>query len=171
MATLLPAPELSGANVSPTAPTPPSHRPKPQRVLACVLCQQRKVKCDRKFPCVNCTKSRVKCVPATLTPRRRRRRLPERELLERLYRYEDLLRHNSIKFEPLSNEPVREEESANAEGGYDSDYEQLVAVGPDSPSSSTPIKYEKIYEAKYALSRNKNTKLRLLTISGISGTP
>lgn len=73
---------------------------KPQRVLACVLCQQRKVKCDRKFPCQNCTRAGVQCVP-TAAPRQRRRRFPERELLDRLAYYEDLLRKNNIKFETL----------------------------------------------------------------------
>ena len=29
---------------------------KPPRILACVLCQHRKIKCDRHFPCANCTK-------------------------------------------------------------------------------------------------------------------
>lgn len=93
--------------------TPASSSAKPQRVLACVLCQQRKVqrphirlsldlqsnmnvlkpltdrhvscmqvKCDRTFPCSNCVKTYAQCVPAILAPRQRRRRFPERELLE-----------------------------------------------------------------------------------------
>lgn len=41
----------------------PAGAAKPQRVLACVLCQQRKIKCDRKFPCVSCRKAGVQCVP------------------------------------------------------------------------------------------------------------
>jgi len=40
-------------------------------------------------------------VPASLTPRQRRRRFPERELLERLRHYENLLRQNNINFKPL----------------------------------------------------------------------
>lgn len=72
-----------------------------QRILACVLCQQRKVKCDRKFPCVHCVRAGVDCVPAALLPRQRRRRFPERELLERLRHYETLLRQNNINFRPL----------------------------------------------------------------------
>ena len=76
------------------------HRPtKAPRVLACVLCQQRKVKCNRQFPCSNCIKSRAQCVPATLLPRRPRRKLPERDLLDRLHKYEDLLRKHNIDFE------------------------------------------------------------------------
>ena len=74
---------------------------KPKRVLACVLCQHRKVKCDRKFPCANCQKASAQCIPAALVPRQRRRRFPERELLDRLRHYEDLLRKHDIKFEPM----------------------------------------------------------------------
>ncbi|KAH6660546.1 C6 zinc finger domain protein [Truncatella angustata] len=75
---------------------------RPRRVLACVLCQQRKVKCDKKFPCENCVKGNAQCIPATATgPGQRRRRFPERELLDRLRYYEELLRQNNIQFEPL----------------------------------------------------------------------
>ncbi|AEO56556.1 hypothetical protein MYCTH_2058263 [Thermothelomyces thermophilus ATCC 42464] len=49
-----------------TAPTstPPPSQPGPvpsrkQRVLACELCQKRKIGCDRKFPCANCIKVRA----------------------------------------------------------------------------------------------------------------
>ncbi|KUI60174.1 Arabinolytic transcriptional activator araR [Cytospora mali] len=92
----LPANPVPGREQTAMPPT------KTKRVLACVLCQQRKVKCDRKFPCANCIRASVQCVQAhTLTPRQRRRRFPERELLERLRHYEDLLHQNDIEFEPL----------------------------------------------------------------------
>ncbi|KAK6502402.1 hypothetical protein TWF506_002983 [Arthrobotrys conoides] len=74
---------------------------KPQRVLSCVLCQQRKVKCDRKFPCSHCRRTGAQCVPAGLVQRQRRRRFPERELLDRVRYYESLLRQHNIRFEPL----------------------------------------------------------------------
>lgn len=67
------------------------------RVAGAVLC---KVRCDRKFPCANCVRHQVECEPA-LAPRRRRRRFPERELLSRVRRYEDTLRHHHIPFEAL----------------------------------------------------------------------
>ncbi|PSN71560.1 hypothetical protein BS50DRAFT_486813 [Corynespora cassiicola Philippines] len=83
---------------------------KSQRVLACILCSQRKVKCDRKFPCANCIRAGAQCVPAnTLAPRQRRRRFPERELLDRIRNYEALLRKNNISFNslhPTSTEQV-----------------------------------------------------------------
>ena len=134
-------------DVSPPA-LPLSQLSKPQRVLACVLCQQRKVKCDRRYPCANCTKSRVQCIPATQVSRRRRRRFPERELLERLRKYEDLLRQNNIKFEPLHKDAAVDKESPNAEGSYDSDDEQPKTA----KIPSTTFESERVYEAKYALS-------------------
>lgn len=69
-----------------------------KRILACVLCQQRKVKCDRKFPCSNCLKARVQCVSAAPAPPRRRRKLPEIDLNARLKQYKTLLRAFGVKF-------------------------------------------------------------------------
>ncbi|KAK4120294.1 hypothetical protein N657DRAFT_658608 [Parathielavia appendiculata] len=85
----------------------------PKRVLACQLCQQRKVKCDRKFPCSNCVRSNARCVPATLVPRQRRRRFPERELLARIRHYEALLQEHHIPFEPLHPPAPGNPESSN----------------------------------------------------------
>ncbi|KAI1391259.1 fungal-specific transcription factor domain-containing protein [Hypoxylon trugodes] len=63
---------------------------KPPRVLACVLCQNRKIKCDRKSPCSNCIKANVPCTPSTPAPARKRRR-PNQDLQQRLARCEELL--------------------------------------------------------------------------------
>ncbi|PGH26399.1 hypothetical protein AJ80_01897 [Polytolypa hystricis UAMH7299] len=82
--------------------TPPVPQAKPPRILACVLCQQRKVRCDRKNPCSNCIKAKVDCVTLPVAPRRRRRRPPEKDLLDRLKKYEDLLKQHGVQFEPMS---------------------------------------------------------------------
>ncbi|KAJ9148311.1 C6 zinc finger domain-containing protein [Pleurostoma richardsiae] len=68
-----------------------SSQSKPTRILACVLCQHRKIKCDRHFPCANCTKANVTCTPSTPAPARKRRR-PNQDLQERLARCEELLK-------------------------------------------------------------------------------
>ncbi|KAF2799291.1 hypothetical protein K505DRAFT_294967 [Melanomma pulvis-pyrius CBS 109.77] len=99
------------------------------RVLACVLCQQRKVKCDRKFPCANCVKNCVECVPAARAARQRRRRFPERELLDRLRHYEDLLVQNNIEFEPL-HAPVVEKTCPGEDGKYFESPEDEHSEGP-----------------------------------------
>ncbi|KAL3421211.1 hypothetical protein PVAG01_07656 [Phlyctema vagabunda] len=84
---------------------------RPHRVLACMLCQKRKIKCDRKFPCHHCVTSGAQCVPGTQAQRERKRRFPERELLLRLRKYEDLLTQHNIKFEPLHTDRGRGSES------------------------------------------------------------
>lgn len=153
-------PKPSIPATSPPAPhQPPQATTKPQRLLACVLCQKRKVRCDRKVPCTNCIRAQTQCVPAaTLRPRQRRRRFPERELLDRLRHYETLLRHSNINFEPLHKDyltTVKESLNTDNEGrAYDSqDDEQLVAAGGANrpPSPSMTIKSEAVYEAKYAV--------------------
>ena len=90
-------------------------------------------------------------MPATLAQRQRRRRFPERALLERLRKYEDLLRQNNVAFEALHNDVDKEKESLNAESHYDSGDEH-PETGPDSSSLSTIVKSERGFGAKYALS-------------------
>ena len=106
-----------------------------QRILACTLCQQRKVKCDRRFPCANCVKSRAQCVPAKLAPRQRRRRYTERALLERLRTYEDLLRQNNILFEPLHSSKD-DGPDANADDDVNDEVTSPSALNEPSPSTS-----------------------------------
>ncbi|KAH7165659.1 fungal-specific transcription factor domain-containing protein [Dactylonectria macrodidyma] len=72
-----------------TNTTPGSH--KGSRILACVLCQHRKIKCDRNTPCSNCIKANVTCTPSIPAPARKRRR-PNQDLQERLARCEELLK-------------------------------------------------------------------------------
>lgn len=141
----MPGPSNSGPYRAP-------HRPpsaKSRRVLACILCQQRKVKCDRKFPCANCIKHGTQCVPSTQT-RPRRRRFPERQLLDRLRSYEELLRQNKIKFEPLHKESSSGARSENLqEESEDSGAEQSESERGGGSSPTDPSKPKSAYEAKY----------------------
>lgn len=132
------------ASVSPTG-----NGPQTQRVLACVLCQQRKIRCDRKFPCATCIKSNVQCVPATLATRQRRRRFAERDLLDRLRHYESLLRANEVSFEPL-HPPSMNAVPPN-EVGKTPDVSELKAPSRRPSSAEPTIKTEPVFEAKYAL--------------------
>ena len=72
------------------------------RGTSCVLCQQRKVRCDKNKPCANCVKARVECrIIPPMPPRRRKKRLQEKDLVERLKKYEALLTENGVKFEAI----------------------------------------------------------------------
>lgn len=150
-------PERPELSASPASIAAPPHRVvKSQRILACLLCQQRKVKCDRKFPCANCTKSHSQCVPgSTLVAHQRRRRFPERELLSRLRHYEDLLRKHNISFDPLHSG------SSNVEdGNADGEPEEAVVVDPLGASIKAPS-----MTVKYA-SNSKHASKPALTLYG-----
>lgn len=87
--------------------------PKITRGHSCILCQQRKVRCDRQKPCSNCIKARAECVPsAPIQPRRRRRKLTETDLVGRLRRYEHLLKSHGVKIDDDSPEEDNHEEPA-----------------------------------------------------------
>ncbi|KAI1336205.1 fungal-specific transcription factor domain-containing protein [Xylariaceae sp. FL0016] len=84
--------------------------PRIPRILACVLCQSRKIKCDRNQPCSNCVKSNVKCTPSTPAPARKRRR-PNQDLQQRLARCEELLSdYATAKPQPSSSESPRDQD-------------------------------------------------------------
>ncbi len=75
---------------------------------SCILCQQRKVKCDKQKPCSNCIKARAECVPsAPAQPRRRKRKLTETDLADRLKRYEHLLRKHGVKLDDEDEDEMK----------------------------------------------------------------
>lgn len=101
--------------------------------FSCVLCAQRKVKCDRQDPCANCTKQKAQCIyrpPAP--PRRRKRRSPEQILIARLKQYEDLLQKNNI-------DPKEAEGEGCWEGLLDGTQEGPTAPQPVPPTEVPPL--------------------------------
>lgn len=46
-----------------------------QQEYSCVLCKQRKVRCDRGNPCTGCVRAGVSCVPGSRQPYKRRKRV------------------------------------------------------------------------------------------------
>lgn len=165
-----PPSSTTAPSTAPSPAAPHHHHPSPakHRVLACITCQQRKVRCDRKSPCANCVRSRVQCVPAALAPRPRRRRFPEQELLERLRHYEELLRNNGVGFEPLHGGGDAEVTGVGTgvgvlpvgEGGYESGQERAGGSagagarpggGRSGDGKKVDEKYD--YQPKYVLPR------------------
>jgi hypothetical protein len=127
--------------------------PRPQRVLACVHCQKRKVKCDRKQPCANCVKARVDCVSTAPVLHRRKRRYPERELLNRVRKYEELLRQNRIDFEPMHPDLSKEKDAGSIEED-DSGDEGSRTAEAESTTPSTPAESERLHEAKFIFQKS-----------------
>lgn len=129
---------------------------RPRRQLACVRCQQRKVKCDHKDPCATCVKAGVPCVTSNQVQRRRKRRLPERDLLDRIRKYEDLLTQHNIKFEPLH--PRRPESSVSVPKGSPDSHVEEPCESDDEPGTTTASSHagtssprRRVREAKYLI--------------------
>lgn len=110
-------------------------RPTVPLALACVSCRQRKIKCDRQSPCSNCAKHQIKCNPTTRVLQRKRR-FPEWKLLDRLRKYEDILRRNNISFDPL-HEGGEAFLTARSSETYGSDSEEAQESAWPTPSTTT----------------------------------
>lgn len=96
---------VSSSEDSPDAATASAQSQSIQKSFSCVLCAQRKVKCD-KAPggCSNCTKARVSCVyKAPLPARRRKKGIRDIDVHTRLRLYEDALRNLGIDPTELEN--------------------------------------------------------------------
>ncbi|KAI0458241.1 fungal-specific transcription factor domain-containing protein [Xylaria acuta] len=117
-----------------TAAAAPPH-PKPTKILACVHCQYRKIKCDRRQPCSNCIKAKIACKPSIPAPPHKRRR-PNQDLLERLARCEQLLKQYADGNVPAQGQPAP------------TTTEPSSSTGISQPTSSSPaIKVENENEA------------------------
>ncbi|VBB76999.1 Putative transcriptional regulatory protein [Podospora comata] len=99
---------------------------------SCVLCQQRKVRCDKQKPCANCLKAQVECrVVPPQPPRRRKKKPHERDLIERLRKYEHLMSQHGLSFEPIA------QDLRPSDNGDDvADLEQDLSGLKTSPSST-----------------------------------
>ena len=66
---------------------------KPSKPHSCVVCAQRKVKCDKQRPCSTCSKNGAECIYRDLRPpqRGKKRLPPDEDLQARITRYEELL--------------------------------------------------------------------------------
>ena len=75
------------------------------KLISCTLCQQRKVKCDKRQPtCSNCARHRASCVyVAPAKSQRKKKKSSEEELLDRLIRYESLLKAHGISLDRLNS--------------------------------------------------------------------
>ncbi|MCJ1398662.1 hypothetical protein MMC11_001863 [Xylographa trunciseda] len=93
------------------------------KAYSCILCSQRKVKCDKNDPCSNCRRKGVVCVfRAPAPPRRRRRRSPEAALLLRLKRAEDLLQSHGVTID------ARDDESHLGDSHSDNMVDVIISV-------------------------------------------
>lgn len=92
-----------------------------QKAFSCVLCAQRKVKCDKRpGGCNSCTKARVPCIyKAPPPPRRRRKGVRDVDTATKLRIYEDALRQAGIDPESLVRQASPYDPHARSNRGAD----------------------------------------------------
>jgi hypothetical protein len=84
--------------------------------FACLLCRQRKVKCDRNEPCANCVKAKTACSFVPPAPSRRRIKKPPKEGLHaRLSRYERILKSHGAKIDATEMQSTADESPVEGE--------------------------------------------------------
>ncbi|TVY37497.1 Aurofusarin cluster transcription factor [Lachnellula occidentalis] len=102
---------------------------------SCILCQQRKVKCDRRKPCSNCIKARAECVASTPSlPRRRKRKLTEIDLAAKLRKYEHLLKSHGVN---IDEDDIPEEIDESPPQIKSPDHHEFQLLSMNAPSSRT----------------------------------
>lgn len=111
------------------------------RTLSCVLCQKRKVKCDRNDPCAGCVKLGVECIASVPAPPRPRKR--KTDLQSRVERCEEALKV----------------QGARPETGEFS--------GSGSPSTAVPVSHES-GEGKLVVDQGKSRYVDKYVASGKS---
>ncbi|KAF4458748.1 hypothetical protein FALBO_14506 [Fusarium albosuccineum] len=113
------------------------------RGTSCVLCQQRKVRCDKNKPCANCVKANVECrVIPPQPPRRRKKRLQEKDLIDRLKKYENLLAEHGVKVDAIGHELRPDGPQADDVDELENDFEGLK-TSPEASSSPAASQADK----------------------------
>ncbi|KAJ4315664.1 hypothetical protein N0V84_008263 [Fusarium piperis] len=113
------------------------------RGTSCVLCQQRKVRCDKNKPCANCVKAKVECrVIPPQPPRRRKKRLQEKDLIDRLKKYESLLAEHGVKVDAIGHELRPDGPPGDDVDELENDFEGLK-TSPETSSSPAAPQVEK----------------------------
>ena len=96
---------------------------------SCILCQQRKVRCDQQKPCANCLRARVECrvVAAPLGRWRKKgtgktfhgqKTLHKQDLITQIRKYESLLSQHGIRFDSILEEKGEEDGDAGDDHGH-----------------------------------------------------
>ena len=115
------------------------------RAFSCLICRQRKVKCDRRTPCSNCVRAEKQCsFIAPVRGKRKRSRAPKEGLHAKLKRYEDLLKAYGARLEP-----------AEAEDGEDADADSETASPPEVEMAEVAQSRIEDRNDPYGLKENK----------------
>ncbi|KAH7017663.1 fungal-specific transcription factor domain-containing protein [Ilyonectria destructans] len=132
------------------------------RGTSCVLCQQRKVRCDKNKPCANCVKANVECrVVPPQPPRRRKKRLQEKDLIERLKKYESLLAEHGVKVDAIGHDLRPDDPQVDDVDELENDFDGLK-TSPEASTSPATSQPENIGGKWFSLHREFRASEKML---------
>jgi hypothetical protein len=129
----------SDASTPESTAAPPQIRQPNNKGFSCVLCAQRKVKCD-KAPggCANCTRARVVCIyKAPPPPRRRKKGIREVDVHAKLRLYEDALRKLGVEPDELVQKEAKKSEKRPSSEEEEDGAERNDENGPTKGAGSS----------------------------------
>ncbi|OAQ96455.1 hypothetical protein LLEC1_00984 [Akanthomyces lecanii] len=102
------------------------------QTFSCLVCRQRKVRCDHAQPCSNCKRAKIDCeYVAPVRGKRKRSSAPRETLHAKLRRYEDMLKTRGVDVA----EPTSAARAASEDGLSESNH---TMESPTSLSVPTP---------------------------------
>ncbi|KAI1124975.1 fungal-specific transcription factor domain-containing protein [Nemania abortiva] len=114
-------PTAAGMRAEVAIPTSNINSAQPAHIRSCVLCRQRKVKCDRRQPCSNCVRSGATCVhpPGAGRAAKRPRQAADTKVLDRLSQLETTIRRLQQQAKGREADSRIDLEPAPAQGSRD----------------------------------------------------
>lgn len=134
----------------PSAPGLPSAHS--SQLRTCIVCRQRRVKCDRRLPrCSSCVRSDAHCIYPSgrgRAPKRPRREVTTPQLSERLSRLESIISQlgasttttgSTTRRSTLSASPITHEAGENYGRSFDEDFSRLKVDDLESYYVNNPL--------------------------------
>lgn len=137
--------------------------------FSCLVCRQRKVRCDRTSPCANCTRAEIACEYVAPVRGKRKRTKPPREGLHaKVRRYEELLKLRGISLHDVSQGDEEEDAAGDAVDPSDEDMSEghSDTESPSTISSKAPGATEPIVGFRTAFITHPNSQPKLVDKEG-----
>ena len=126
--------------------------------LSCVVCRQKKIKCDREQPCGYCQKAGTTCVPQTRAKIKRRIKKPaDTQVLERLKQLENIV--SRLESDGSTQPQSPPEHGSNAYGS------SPVSHTSPSPSIADTLGSERFAD-RFSFFQPAAPEGRLVTVDG-----
>lgn len=117
--------------MSTASPQPGPSADGSQKPFSCLVCRQRKVKCNRSWPCQNCTRAQIDCeYVSPVRGKRARTAAPREGLHAKMRRYENLLKTRGVSLDDDKETPtvVSDAASQKSRAGNDDTVQTPVSL-------------------------------------------